>query len=198
MLHLKGKTCQLFKALKDHVKNSPEKAMVDEFRVFLLAGLTEYYDPSLIANREEGRPFDYESSEVFRILAKQTDRSLGYLPRDLYPRRALRDAELRSFLDHGPKLCSYVDWASRASLPLTVDKDVLSRCRAVAELKLYENLHASEHLAALSVYQLVDRFLKEIVAAENADFAYFHLSAHQEQLGPLIAVLLDVPMFERC
>lgn len=49
LLHLKGKNCPLYKDLVDMVKKSLESARINEFRLFLLAGLTEYYDPSLVS-----------------------------------------------------------------------------------------------------------------------------------------------------
>ena len=110
----------------------------------------------------------------------------------------MTDSELREFLTHAPKMCSYIDWATRASIPLTVEDNLISRCRAIIDLKLYEKMHAVEALTTLPAYLMVDGFLNDMLTGWSSDFGYYHMSSHQELLGPLINVLLDETMFGRC
>ena len=65
MLHLKGKNCPLYKDLVNVVKKSAQSGRINEFRLFLLAGLTEYYDPSLISESGD----EIADSPMFEILA---------------------------------------------------------------------------------------------------------------------------------
>ena len=147
LLHLKGKNCPLYKDLVDMVKKSLESTRINEFRLFLLAGLTEYYDPSLVSESGD----EIAESPMLEILESQTDWSV--VPRHL------EKSELRSFLAHGPKMCSYIDWAIRASKPLTVEKKMQDRCRTVIDLKLYDKMLAHESLTVLPALVLTTHLL---------------------------------------